>query len=191
VKDVNVEKHCWEFDDVSFKPGECIEEVAMCISTMAKQLRLFGDDMLDKKVVKKMLQSVLEHLEQVAISMETLLDLYTLSIKEAAGHMQVEEITRRRRLHPLARMRAGGHYSLRSSGRHVPRLHLARSQEDEAMAVAVGTAGVMMTVVVVGHDLIHVKSGKTTIALMGRLRSAIFGVANWATSPGNADLRRK
>jgi hypothetical protein len=42
---------------------------------------------LEKKVVKKMLQSVLDHLKQVAISMETLLILDALSIEEAAGHL--------------------------------------------------------------------------------------------------------
>jgi hypothetical protein len=89
--EVNVEKLYWEFNDVSFKPGECIEEVVMRISTIANQLRLFGDDISDEKVVKKMLQSMPEHLEQVVISMETLLDLYTLLIEEAAGHLQAVE----------------------------------------------------------------------------------------------------
>jgi uncharacterized membrane protein YgcG len=45
----------------------------------------------NKKVLKKMLQSMLDHLEQVAISMETMLDLDTLSIEEAVGHLQAME----------------------------------------------------------------------------------------------------
>jgi hypothetical protein len=40
-------------------------------------------------VVKKMLQSIPKSLEQVAIFMETLLDLDSLSILEAVGHLQV------------------------------------------------------------------------------------------------------
>jgi hypothetical protein len=91
VKEVNAEKLRQEFDDVLFKPGKCVEEFVMCISTMANQLRSFVDDILDKKVVKKMLQSVPEHLEPVVISIETLLDLDTLLIEEVTGHLQAVE----------------------------------------------------------------------------------------------------
>jgi hypothetical protein len=59
------------------------------------------------------------------------------------------------------------------------------------MAVVVGIAGVTVAAAAVGHDLIHVKSGKMETSLMGQLRRAIFGVANRATSPGNANPRRK
>jgi hypothetical protein len=97
VKEVNAEKLYREFDDISFKLDECVEESAMCISTMGNQLRSFGDDLSDKKVMKKMLQSVPEHLEQVAIFMEMLLDLDTLSIEEAASHLQVVENHRKKK----------------------------------------------------------------------------------------------
>jgi hypothetical protein len=46
---------------------------------------VLGDEITDKEVVKKMLHSLPEKLEQVAISMETLLDLNSLSIEEATG----------------------------------------------------------------------------------------------------------
>jgi hypothetical protein len=97
VKEVNAEKLYREFDDISFKLDGCVEESAMCISTMGNQLRSFGDDLSDKKVMKKMLQSVPEHLEQVAISMEMLLDLDTLSIEEAASHLQAVENRRKKK----------------------------------------------------------------------------------------------
>jgi hypothetical protein len=58
---------------------------------MANGLHVLGDDITDKEVVKKMLHSVPEKLEQVAISMETLLDLNTPSIEEAAGHLRAVE----------------------------------------------------------------------------------------------------
>jgi hypothetical protein len=41
----------------------------LCISSLANQLRSLGDDLLVRKVVKKMVQSVPEDLEQVVISM--------------------------------------------------------------------------------------------------------------------------
>jgi hypothetical protein len=48
---------------------------------------VLGDEITDTEVFKKMLYSVPEKLEQIAISMETLLDLNSLSIKEATGHL--------------------------------------------------------------------------------------------------------
>jgi hypothetical protein len=42
-------------------------------------------------VIKKILHSVLEQLEQVAILIETLLDLNSMSIEEATGHLHVVE----------------------------------------------------------------------------------------------------
>jgi hypothetical protein len=65
VKETNTEKLQWEFDDITFKSGECVEVFAMRI--FANQLKSLGDENLDKKVVKKMLQSVPNHIEQVAI----------------------------------------------------------------------------------------------------------------------------
>jgi hypothetical protein len=44
-----------------------------------------------KEVVKKMLHSVPEKLEQVSISIETLLDLNSLLIEEAVGHLLAVE----------------------------------------------------------------------------------------------------
>jgi hypothetical protein len=91
VKGANVERLCWEFDDISFNRRECIKEFALRISGLANQLRSLGDEVPDKKVVKEMLESVPENLEQVAILMETLLNLDTLSIEEIAVHLQAVE----------------------------------------------------------------------------------------------------
>jgi hypothetical protein len=79
----------------------------MRISSLANQLRSLKDEILDKKVVKKMLQSVSDHLEQVTVSMESLLDLNSLSIKEAAGHLQAVENHRKKKL-ASARKEADG-----------------------------------------------------------------------------------
>jgi uncharacterized membrane protein YgcG len=91
VTEVNVERLRQEFAEIKFKPGEGIEDFSLHITALAEELRVLGDDILDKVVVKTMLHSVLEKLEQVAISMETLLDLNSLSIEEAAGHLRAVE----------------------------------------------------------------------------------------------------
>jgi hypothetical protein len=115
VKEANVERLRQEFDDFSFKSSECVEELAMHISSLANQLRSLGDEISDKKVVKKMLQSVPDHLEQVAIFMEMLLDLDYLSIEEVAGHLQVVENQRKKNDAPSA-SEAGGQLLLTEGG---------------------------------------------------------------------------
>jgi hypothetical protein len=91
VKEANVERLCHDFADIKFKPGESIDDFSICITSIANELRVLGDEITDKEVVKKMLHSVPEKLEQVAISMEPLLDLNSLSIEEATGHLRAVE----------------------------------------------------------------------------------------------------
>jgi hypothetical protein len=50
-------------------------------------LHVLDDDISDKELIKKMLHVIPKKLEQVAISMETLLDLDSLSIEEVVGHL--------------------------------------------------------------------------------------------------------
>jgi hypothetical protein len=97
VKEANAEKLCREFDDISFKSDKCVEEFGKHISSPANQLRSLRDEIPNKKVVKKMLQSMLDHLEQATTTMETVLDLDALSIEEAAGHLHVVENHRKKK----------------------------------------------------------------------------------------------
>jgi hypothetical protein len=87
-RESNAERLWREFDDITFKTGETIEGFSLLLNTVASQLRILGDDISDKEVIKKMLHVVPEKLEQVAISMETLLDLDSLSIEEAIGRLR-------------------------------------------------------------------------------------------------------
>jgi hypothetical protein len=91
VKEANAERLWREFGDITFKAGETVEDFSLRLNTVASQLRVLGDDISDKELIKKMLHVVLEKLEQVAISMETLLDLDSLSIEEAVGHLLAVE----------------------------------------------------------------------------------------------------
>jgi hypothetical protein len=91
VNEANAERLRLEFADILFKSSECVEEFALRISGLATQLRSQGDDPPDKKVMKKMLQSVLERLLEVAMTMETLLHLDSLSIEEVVRNLQAVE----------------------------------------------------------------------------------------------------
>jgi hypothetical protein len=50
-------------------------------------LAVLGGKITEPEIVKKMLHVALEPLEQVTISIETLLDLDNLSIEEVTGHL--------------------------------------------------------------------------------------------------------
>jgi hypothetical protein len=76
---------------IRFKSSECVEDFSVRITSLVNELRVLGDEITNKEVVKKMLHLVPKKFEQVAISMETLLDLNSLSIEEAMGHLHSVE----------------------------------------------------------------------------------------------------
>jgi transposase InsO family protein len=102
VKEANVQRLRQEFAEIRFKPGEGVEDFSLRITALANELRVLGDEVTDKEVVKKMLHSVPEKLEQVAILMETLLDLNSLSIEEVAGHLRAVEQRKKTSTPPTA-----------------------------------------------------------------------------------------
>jgi hypothetical protein len=106
VREANAERLGQEFAKLKFKQGESVEELSLCITTLANEMWVLGDEIIDKEVVKKMLHYVPEKLEQVAISMETLLGLNTLSIEEAAGHLRAVEQRKKTTASPV--MDTGG-----------------------------------------------------------------------------------
>jgi hypothetical protein len=88
VREANAERLCREFSEIEFKAGETMEDFSLWLNTVASQLRALGNVVSNKEMIKQMLHAVLDSLEQVAISMETLLDLDSLSIEEAVGHLR-------------------------------------------------------------------------------------------------------
>jgi hypothetical protein len=66
---------------------------------LASDLRILGDNVTGVEIVRKMLQLVPEHLAQVAISIETLLDIRTISVEEVTGRLRAVE--QRRKPQPI------------------------------------------------------------------------------------------
>jgi hypothetical protein len=91
VEEANVERVQHEFNDITFKAGETVEDFLMRLNIVANQLRVLSDDISDKELIKKILHVVPDKLEQVAISMETLLRLDSLLIEEAVSHLRAIE----------------------------------------------------------------------------------------------------
>jgi len=80
-----------EFDTLVFKDGESVDEFAVWISTVVQQLRTLGDDNSEPTVVRKFLQALPPHFHQIALSIETLLDLETQSMEELVGCLKAAE----------------------------------------------------------------------------------------------------
>ncbi|XBI27046.1 hypothetical protein VPH35_051604 [Triticum aestivum] len=91
VREANAQKLRVDFENIAFKEGELVDEFAMRISSLASQLRALGDTMDDARVVRKFLRVVPSRFAQVAVSIETLLDLSELSVEEITGRLRVVE----------------------------------------------------------------------------------------------------
>lgn len=95
VRESNAQQLRREFAALAWKEGETAEDFSVRITGIANNLRILGDNIADVDVVRKMLQVVPDHLSQVAISIETLLDLNTISIEEVTGRLRAVEQRRK------------------------------------------------------------------------------------------------
>jgi uncharacterized membrane protein YgcG len=135
VKEANAERFQWEFDEISFKSGESVEDFSLRLNTVASQLRVLGDNITDKEVIKRMLHSIPEKLEQVTISMETLLNLDSLLIEEVVGHLWVVE----QRKKPPAPKENGGRLLLTEEW--LARMKIREGSSSNSRARRGGTSG--------------------------------------------------
>jgi hypothetical protein len=62
-----------EWENLAFKPGEDVDDFALHLNTLQQKMVQFGDDKY----------------KQIARSIESLLDLSTMSIEEAIGRLKV------------------------------------------------------------------------------------------------------
>jgi hypothetical protein len=87
VRDANAEQLRKEFDQIRFKYGESVDDFSMRLTGLTNNIVVLGGKITEPEIVKKMLHVALEPLEQVTISIETLLDLDNLSVEEVTGHL--------------------------------------------------------------------------------------------------------
>ena len=91
VREANTKKLRQEFTAIAFQDGKTVDDFSMRITGLANNIRVLGEPIFDTEVVKKLLQVVPDRLSQVAISIETLLDLNRLSIEEVTGRLRAVE----------------------------------------------------------------------------------------------------
>jgi hypothetical protein len=79
-----------EWKNLAFKPGEDVDDFALCLNTLQQKMVQFGDDTYgEEKVIENLFRCIPEKYKQIARSIESLLDLSTMSIEEAIGHLKV------------------------------------------------------------------------------------------------------
>ncbi len=91
VKKANAQTLRRDFGALAFKDGESVEEFANRATTLAAKLTALGDDHPDEMVVRKILQVVPAKYSQIALAIETLLDLESLEIEDLVGRLRAAE----------------------------------------------------------------------------------------------------
>jgi len=85
VKEAHAQCLLQEFENFACKDGELVDDFAMQISTLAAELRVLGETMPENKVARKLLRSLPRHFSQIGVSIETLLDVNTMTIEDLVG----------------------------------------------------------------------------------------------------------
>ena len=88
VLESNIEQLRKELSEIRFKDGESVDDFSMRIMGLANSITTLGESISETEIVKKMLQVVPDHLEQVTISIETLLDVNDLTVEEVTGRLR-------------------------------------------------------------------------------------------------------
>ena len=91
VREAKAQTLLKEFDAVRMRSGETLDELAMRMNGIANKLRTLGENLDEVKVVKKLLRIVPSKYTQVAIAIEQLLDLKTMSMEELVGRLKTAE----------------------------------------------------------------------------------------------------
>ena len=91
MKEVNVHKLLKEFENIKFKEGESVEYFGMRIINLVANIKLLGETLDDTRVVKKFLRVVPPRFNQVAVSIEMICDVKTLSVEDLVGRLRAAE----------------------------------------------------------------------------------------------------
>jgi hypothetical protein len=91
VRDSKAQNFRKQYEDLRFKSGESVDDFGLRLQELVHQLDIHGDPIDDKKVILKYLRIVPKKYKQMARSIESLLDLNTMSIEELTGRLKVCE----------------------------------------------------------------------------------------------------
>jgi hypothetical protein len=77
-----------DYEQITFRDGESVEDFALRLSNIVQRLAILGDPEPERKVVAKYLRVARPRYRQLVVSIETLLDIDTLSVEEVTGRLK-------------------------------------------------------------------------------------------------------
>ena len=77
-----------EYSNLKFKDGETVEDFSLHLQTLISKLKSHGVTIDEEEAVSKYLHSMSTKYIQIALSIEMMLDLSTLTIEDVAGRLR-------------------------------------------------------------------------------------------------------
>ena len=77
-----------EYANLKFKDGESVEAFSLCLQTLISKLRSHGVTIDEEEAMSMYLHSVPMKYIQITLSIETMLDLSTLTIEDMTGRLR-------------------------------------------------------------------------------------------------------
>lgn len=74
-----------EFDVLKFNDDESVDDFCVRISRITGELAVLSDEYTEEEIVRKFLQALPTRFDQIAASIETLLDLSKVKVDELVG----------------------------------------------------------------------------------------------------------
>ncbi|XP_073360580.1 uncharacterized protein [Aegilops tauschii subsp. strangulata] len=79
------------FETIEFRDDETVDDSAMRPGSMVTNLNILGDKVIEEKAVRKFLRVGPPRYLHIALSIETLVDLHTLTIEDLTGRLKAAE----------------------------------------------------------------------------------------------------
>lgn len=123
-----------EFDALTFRDGETIDDFTHRLSNIVSELSILGDPLGEPAVVRKILQAVPPRFDQIAHSIETLLDVDEMTQEELVGRLKSAEVRDRSRARRRQQAPPASCCSPRTNGR--PATNIVSCQRDRTPVAA-------------------------------------------------------
>jgi hypothetical protein len=88
VREATAQRLRKEFEQISFKNGESLDTFGVHITGIVNNLRTLGDNVDEVRVVQKILRAMPGDYAQIVCSIETMLDITTMSVEEFIGRLR-------------------------------------------------------------------------------------------------------
>ena len=80
-----------EYENITFRDGESVEDFTLRLTSLVAELATLDDEIAEQRVIEKYLRVVLAKFEQIALSIETLLDLSELTLEDVTKRLKAVE----------------------------------------------------------------------------------------------------